>query len=192
MAEPNPNILDLSDVLAGIGFPEEVVDVYFDESIGYEIYKAEKALRLAEIKGNEETLKRVSEDLDKLKEQVKGTAFKVTVRGLPESTRKACDKRAKDEFPVEYSFMGQPEPSSERDDLYNSLLWGQSIVKVEDPSGAVGVPDEKFIMQLREKAGRTVIATISGAIDELVTGAKSGFESSAQDVDFLSDASPEE
>lgn len=192
MADLNPEVLDLQQVLSGIGFPEEVVDVYFDESVGYEIYKAEKALRLAEIKGNEETLKSVAENLENLKKQAAGTAFKVTVRGVPESTRKACDKKARDKYPVEYSFMGQPEPSAERDDYYNSLLWAASIVKLEDPSGKVGIPGEEFILSLREKAGRTVIAAISGAIDELVSGAKSGFESSAQDIDFLSDASPEE
>lgn len=192
MSEINHETFDLASVLSGVGFPEEEVDVVFDESVNYEVYKAERSLRLSEIKGNEEELKEISERLDELKRTVKDKTFKVTVRGIPESTRRACDKKARDKFPVSYSFLGQPEPDPERDDYFNALIWSSSIVKVTDPQGRVSIPNEENILQMRTAVGRSVVATISDAIQELVTGVKSGFESSVQDVDFLSEASQED
>lgn len=188
MSELNHKTFDLAAVLSGIDFPEHVVTVFLDERVGFEIYKAEEALRNAEIRGNEEVLKRVAAELDALREKRKDIAYKVTLRGIPESTRKACDAQARKEFPPEYNFMGQVTPSPERDDLYNRLLWSYSIVKFEDPSGAVAIMSDDLVRQLREDAGRTVFRTIADGIRELEEGTKSGFESDAQDVDFLSEA----
>lgn len=188
MTTLNHKTFDLAAVLSGIGFPEHTVTVYLDERVGFEIYRAEEALRNAEIRGNEEALKKIAEEIDALKEKRKDVAYRVTVRGIPESTRKACDTQARKEFPPEYNFMGQLTPEPARDDLYNQLLWIASIVKFEQADGAYSLVDEDLVKQLREGAGRTVIQTISKAIDELITGTRAGFEIDAQDVDFLSEA----
>lgn len=188
MTELNHKTFDLAAVISGIGFPEHTVTVYLDERVGFEIYRANEALRNAEIRGNEEALKRIAEELDALKEKRADQAYKVTVRGVPESTRKACDARARKEFPVDYNFMGQVTPEPQRDDLYNHLLWVASVVRFEAADGSVAVVNEDLVKQLREEAGRSVIQTIAGAIRELEEGAKKGFETDAQDVDFLSEA----
>lgn len=188
MTELNHRTFDLAAVLSGIGFPEHTVTVYLDERVGFEIYRAEEALRNAEIRGNEEALKKIADEIDALKEKRKDVAYKVTVRGIPESTRKACDTRARKEFPVDYNFMGQATPEPARDDLFNHLLWVASVVRFEASDGSVSIVNEDLVKQLREEAGRTVIQTISNAIDELIKGTKAGFESDAQDVDFLSEA----
>lgn len=188
MTELNHKTFDLAAVLSGINFPEHTVTVYLDERVGFEIYRAEEALRNAEIRGNEDALKKIAAEIDALKEKRKDVAYKVTVRGIPESTRKACDTQARKEHPVDYNFMGQATPDPARDDLYNHLLWVASVVRFEAADGSVAVVTEDLVKQLREEAGRSVIQIISRAIDELVTGTKAGFESDAQDVDFLSEA----
>lgn len=191
MTELDHKTFDLGAVIAGINFPEEVVTVHFDESLGYNINKAEVALRAAEIRGDAELVASIDTQLSDLREQAKNSTYKVTLRGLPESDRKACNKKARDKFEVEYSFLGQPTPNPDRDDYYNALLWVKSITRFEDPSGASSVPSEENVLAIRAGAGRTLISRIAAGITELVEGAKAGFESAAQDVDFLSDASPE-
>lgn len=188
MTELDHKTFDLAAVLSGIGFPEHTVTVYLDERVGFEIYRAGEALRNAEIRGNEEALKKIAEELDALKEKRADQAYKVTVRGIPESTRKACDARSRKEFPVEYNFMGQVTPDPERDDLYNHLLWVDSLVKFESADGSVAVLNEDLVKQLRNDVGRSVFKTISDAIKELEEGSKKGFETDAQGVDFLSGA----
>lgn len=183
---------DLGAVLAGIGYPEKTFPVWFDERIGWQIYEATEYLRTAEIRGNEQELAAAYDELDKLKESAKNTCFKVTVRGLPESTIKACNAKAEAKYPVDYNMIGQPTPNSDRDDMFNTLLWIESIVKIENPKGEVNLPDEKTHELLRTKTGRSVVSTISNAINELIQGTSAGFESAAREVSFLSDASPEE
>jgi len=182
---------DLGQVLAGTKFPETEVDIFFDESIGFEIYRAEQALRAAEIAGNEEELKRVQDRIEELKKSAQNDRYRVTVRGVPESVRKNCLNKARDKFEVEYSFLGQEQPDARRDDLYNELLWNASLVKITGPDGAEAIPSEENIRALRTNVGRSVVGAINVAINDLVEGTKSGFESAAQDPSFLSDASPE-
>lgn len=190
MTELDHKTFDLGAVIAGIGFPEETVTVHFDEGLGYRIHKVEEALRGAEIRQDAIRVTELDSELVELKQAAKETAYKVTLRGLPESDRKSCDKKAREKYEVEYSFLGQPTPNPDRDDYYNSLLWAKSIVRFEDPSGASSVPSEKNILDIRENAGRTLIARIADGINNLIEGTKAGFESAAQDVDFLSGASP--
>lgn len=188
MTELNHKTFDLGAVLSGLDFPETEVKVYLDERVGFEIYQAREALRQAEIRGNEEALAKIAAELDALEEKKASSAYKVTVRGIPESTRKACDAKARKEYPVEYNFMGQATPSPERDDLYNLHLWRASLVKFEDPSGAYAVLSEELVKQLREEAGRSVFRTIADAIQELQEGVTAGFEDDAKGIDFLSEA----
>ena len=60
------------------------------------------------------------------------------------------------------------------------------IVKIVDPRGAVNYPEVADVEAIRGSAPKSAILAIKGAIDELESGVKSGFESAAQDVDFLS------
>lgn len=191
MTELNHETFDLGQVLAGTKFPETEVDIFFDESIGFQIYRAQQALREAEIAGNEEELKQVQDRVEELKTQARDVRYTVTVRGIPESVRKNCLQKSRDKFEVEYSFLNQELPNAQRDDLFNELLWNASIVKITDPKGAAAIPTEDHIRTLRTQVGRSVVGTINNAITELVEGSKAGFESAAQDPSFLSDASPE-
>lgn len=188
MTELDHKTFDLGAVLSGITFPETEVDVYFDESVGFSVYQAEQTLRVAEIRGNETQLKEVLDNLEALKKKAADARFKITIRGVAESTRKTCDRKSRDKFPVEYTFMGTETPNPERDDYYNTLLWGVSILKIEDPSGAVALPTEEHILTLRNEVGRSTTATITDALKELIEGTKAGFESAAQDTSFLSGA----
>lgn len=84
MTDLDHKTFDLAAVLTGSSFPENEVDVYFDESIGFAIYQAQESVRVAEIKGNEEALKTVLEEVEALKKKAQEVKYKITVRGIPE------------------------------------------------------------------------------------------------------------
>lgn len=183
-------IIDLAQVLSGIGFPETKVPVILNEGIAFEVAEAEEALKLAEIRqDNKEGLKKVYDRLEELKESVKNQLITVHIKGIPEATRKACNTKASIKYPITYSFMNQEEPSAERNELYHTLLWEASIIKIETPDGGEYFPDTQGIVTLREQLGRSAIGAISEGIESLVTGVNKGFESSVQDIDFLSESS---
>lgn len=182
--------LDLAAVLSGIGFPESDVEVFFDERPGHAVSEALKKLRAAEVRDDREAVAALDKELEELRRKARSMRYVVSLKGTPESTRKVCDAQAREEHPVSYNFIGQPEPNPEKNDLYETLLWTHSIVKITGPDGAVGVPTAEWVKELREAAGRTVIKTINEGIKALVESSKEGFEDAVRDVDFLSDASP--
>lgn len=185
MSELNHETFDLAAVLSGAAFPEVDVDVYFNEAVGFEIYKAEQLLESSEIQENAKLEKDLQKKLTKLRKEAESQKFTVTLKGIPESVRKTCNMKAREKFPPETTFLGTEQPDPERDDYFNALLWKYSITKVTDPEGKVAIPTEDQIQELREAVGRTAVQAITDGIRELTEGPKAGFEGKARDSDFL-------
>lgn len=179
---------DLGEVLSGAAFPELDVEVFFDETVGFALHQADKQLRRAEILGEQEVIDDLEEKIAELRKQADGVKFIVTLRGLPESTRKVCNLKARKKYEPEVTFLGTEQPDPERDDYFNALLWQHSIVKVTDPKGRVAVPTEDDILKLRNAVGRTAVKAITDGVKELSEGPMSAFESDAQEKSFLPDA----
>lgn len=176
---------DLAAVLAGAGYPTHDVEVYFDERIGFELYLLRKEIRSCE---DPEAMEALQERLETLLKESEESKYTVTVKGLPESTRKIADAKSRKKFDSEYNLLNQEVPNPERDDYYNLLLWQESIEKITSPTGAVAHPTPEEIESLRSSVGRSVVAAISEAIRDLQEGARAGFENKAQDTSFLFDA----
>lgn len=183
--ELNHETFDLGSVLTGAAFPETDVEVFFNESIGFEIYKAEQLLRQAEMLDSTEEAKDLNEKLENLREEAKTQKFTITLKGVPESTRKICNTKAREKFPPETTLFGTEQADPARDDLFNALMWKHSIVKVTDPAGRVAIPTEEDIENLRNAVGRTAVQAITEGIRELTEGPKSAFEGNAQETSFL-------
>lgn len=186
--ELNHETFDLGAVLTGAAFPELDVEVFFDETVGFEIHQAEKLLRRAELIGSDESqeeVKELDESLKELRKQAEEQRFTVTLKGVPESIRKACNAKARAKFPSEYTMLGTEQPDPDRDDFFNTLMWQHSIVKVTDPKGRVAIPTEEDIEALRNAVGRSAVQAITQGIRELTEGPKAAFESDAQETSFL-------
>lgn len=191
MTELDHKTLDIAAVIAGIGFPEKDVEVFFDERPGFAVSEAKKALLSAEVRGDSEKVAELDKGLAEVREAARASRYVVTLRGLPESTRKVCDAEAREAFPMSYNLIGQPEPNPEKNDKYEELLWAHSIVKLTAPDGSVGVPTAEQVKSIRDSVGRSAGNAINEGIRDLIEGAKEGFEDAVRNPDFLSDASPE-
>lgn len=191
MTELDHKTLDIGAVIAGIGFPETDVEVFFDERPGFAVAQAKKELIAAEVRGDTERVAELDKGLAEVREAARASRYVVSLKGLPESTRKVCDAEAREAFPNTYNLIGQPEPNPEKNDKYEELLWLHSIVKLTDPNGAVGVPSAEQVKAIRDGVGRSAGNAINEGIRDLIEGAKEGFEDAVRNPDFLSDASPE-
>lgn len=177
---------DLAEVLAGRGYPEKEVSVYFDEQVGYAIHEFRQRMRLLE----SDEYASAEKELAALVESLNDQRYTFTLRGVPMQVQSDIFKRAKAQF--------EPKKKSgtiDNDEVvehYTNLLWAAYIVKITSPSGAVQTsPGEDAVALIRAKAPAAAIAAIQEGISELAEGTKSGFEYAAKSADFLSGASRE-
>ena len=183
---------DIADMFAGISYPTEVVPFYTNQGVAYEFHKlAQESVEA--VRDKDETKARdISERRDELVKSAEKHRYSVHLRGRSRADRDAVLETVRAKFPVERDFMGREVPNAEADILYVNKYWALHIEKIVRPDGAVIVaPDEATIKVIRGNSPDSEIAKVEKAIQELTEGAKSGFESLAQEHDFLSSASPE-
>lgn len=182
---------DLASVLAGRGYPEREVSVYFDEKLGDRIWALKAERDAAQVSDDSERLDELQKELDALIESAKSAEYKVTLRGIPEVVRNNIFDEIEEEFPAKRNIIGQVEPNPAADRAYTRKLWAAMIVKLTDPDGGVAALDEAAVKSLQDFAPAMVLEDINSAVTELTKSAKQGFEYAAQEVDFLSNASRE-
>lgn len=180
---PDPKTVNLADVLAGRSFPTETVDIYMDEATAYEISKVNAQIGLAK---DEKTVSELEETLRSLVEKGAPSRLTLHIRGISRHDRENIVKTVMDLHPVKKDFLGRPETDLDADNTFTNLMWAAMIEKIEAEAGVVENVSEGDIKILRDNAPDQALALISKAIDALTEGAKSGFETLAQDHDFLS------
>lgn len=188
----NPATFDIADMFAGISYPEAVVPFYTNQKIAYEFHKlAQESLDAIRDK-DEEAAKRVEKRREDLITAAEKNRYEIHLRGQSRDNREAVLDTVRAEFPPETDFLGREVPNAEADKIYVARMWALHIEKIVAPNGAVNVaPSESDIRILRGQSPDSELAKVEAKIQELTTGAKSGFESLAQEHDFLSSASPE-
>lgn len=191
MAQPDAKTFDLVGVLSGRNFPEHKVTVFFDEGLGFAVHTLRKALDLAVASGDEDLVTKTQKELDTTLEKVKSEMYTFHLRGVPESVRRNIIETINEEFPPKKNLLGQPEIDIKADKELTKKLWAAYIVKVENPEGAVQIMDADTVEILYNQSSRSVHEAINAGIDELTSGAHKGFEAAVQEIDFLSQASPE-
>lgn len=181
---------DLIGVLSGRDYPTLEVPVYFNESLGFEVFKLEQKRKEAILHSDEEA-KELDEAYKALQEKSKSEEYVVLLKSIDESIRRDIHNEVSKEFPVKRDMLGREEVDPRWDAEYTKRMWAVYIQKVTDPTGAVSLVDEKVLEYLLAKAPRTAQDSINKGIAELQVGPSAGFEQLAQDANFLSDASPE-
>lgn len=175
---------DLVAALAGRTYPGEVVPIFFDESLQYELAKLD---RLIVSTDNTETLAELKKTRDELLEKFKAATYKVTLEGVPQDVVEATLKQVTDEYPQEYDAFGRAKPNPEGDKKFTVKEWELHIRSLEDPNGGVIAPvTEEHILLLMNKAPRAAQAAISRAITRLRDDSVKGYEDAIQGLDFLS------
>lgn len=183
---------DVADMFAGISYPQTVVPFYTDQAIAYEFHKlAQESLDAVrekdEAKGQE-----IVERREDLIRKAEANRYEIHLRGQSRDNRDAILKSVRAKFPVERDFLGREAPNPEADEVYINKFWALHIERIVWPDGTIlAAPDESDIKFIRGNSPDSEIDKVEKAIQELSSGAKSGFESLAQEHDFLSSASPE-
>lgn len=183
---------DIADMFAGISYPTEVVPFYTDQAVAYEFNKlAQESIEAVRNK-DESAAKEIEKRREELIKKAESHRYEIHLRGQSRDNRDAILETVRAKYPAERDFMGREIPNAEADTLYVNKFWALHIEKIVRPDGAAIVsPDEGAIKILRGNAPDSELAKVEKAIQELTEGAKSGFESLAQEHDFLSSASPE-
>lgn len=184
---PNPKTLDLAALLAGNEHPTETVEVYMSEAIGYAVYKARKEVERATILQDKDALEAAENELSELIEAGKKVRLTVHIQGINKGLRKSIIRKSLDKFPAEYDFLGRLTPNQDRDTYHANLMWAAMVTKLVGPDGSEGgAPTPEEAETFRDQAPDAATDAIERAIETLTEGAKSGFETLAQEHGFLS------
>lgn len=191
--ELSAQTFDIADMFSGIAYPTEVVPFYTNSEIAYEFNKlSREAADAIARKDGDDTMKSIVERQEALVKKAESNRYEIHLRGQSRDNRQAVLNAVRAEFPAEKDFLGRETIDPEADEVYINRIWALHIEKIVAPNGSLRVaPDESEIKILRGNSPDSELAKVEKAIQELTEGAKSGFESLAQEHDFLSSASPE-
>lgn len=188
---PSVSTFDIADLFSGKAYPKDTVDVFLDEATGYAIAKAEAAIKDAVIAhASEERLTELRDERDAL--VAKGARSKYTfhLTGVSRQDKMNILHVVTAEFPQETDFLGRVKPNPESDEKYTNLYWALHVERIVAPDGSVHAPVTEADAKLfRNNAPEPAITAVNTAIRELSEGVKNGFESLAQEHDFLSQPS---
>lgn len=188
---PDFKTFDVADMFSGIAYPTEVVSFYTNSKIAYEFNKLSKEAADAVVRKDETAAREIQERQEALVKQAESNRYEIHLRGQSRENRQHVLDAVRGEFPAEKDFLGREEIAPEADEAYINRIWALHIEKIVRPDGAILLSDEASIKVIRGNAPDSELAKVEKAIQGLTEGAKSGFESLAQEHDFLSSASPE-
>lgn len=190
--ELSAKTFDIADMFSGIAYPTEVVPFYTNSKIAYEFNKLSKEAADAVARKDEKAAREIQDRQEALVKQAESNRFEIHLRGQSRDNRQAVLDAVRAEFPPEKDFLGREEVAPEADEVYINRIWALHVEKIVAPGGSIRVaPSEADIKVLRGNSPDSEVAKVEAAIKGLTEGAKSGFESLAQEHDFLSSASPE-
>lgn len=189
---PDFKTFDIADMFTGVAYPTEVVPFYTNSQIAYEFNKLSKEAADAVVRKDEKAGADIVARQEALVKKAEANRYEIHLRGQSRENRQAVLDAVRGEFPPEKDFLGRESIAPEADEVYVNRIWALHIEKIVAPDGSARVaPDEADIKVLRGNSPDSELAKVEKAIQELTEGAKSGFESLAQEHDFLSSASPE-
>lgn len=186
MDDLNPKTFDLGAVLSGQDYPEKTVDVYFNESLAYEVAKVNRELNFID-SSNEEKFKEAQDKFDALVERLAEHKYVFYLKAIPSRFKKDIAKEVDSKFPAKFNPLGMPEPDSNRDDLFAELMMEAYITKIVAPDGAAVVkPNLETIRNFRNNAPDHALAIVESEIVSFQQDISVGFETAAKSADFLS------
>lgn len=185
-AETSPKTLDLAAVFSGRAFPKEIVPVYMDEVLGYEIYKLNRDSVEALMARDEKEKERIESSLQELYKKAEPSRLLIHLTGASREDRKAATEEALEKFPAETDMLGRAKPNPKADEFYANLVWKLHVEKIEAADGSVLEPSLEDISIFRTNAPDHAIESVEKGIQELTEGVKGGFTTLIQEHDFLS------
>lgn len=149
--QSTPEKFNFMERLRGRNYPEDVVDFYLEENVGYRIMQVEEELGRTV---NKDKVKFLEDLLQELKAAVKEQHYKIHLRGISNEKYDALHKEVEAQYPYEYEEHQNPftgakvktiVDNEDREKLWENTLWAACITKVEDPQGNV---DDEVTLEL--------------------------------------------
>lgn len=178
--------------LLGRSYAKDDVVINLDEEVGYLVTKLESALEETD-EEDEDRQKLLKDKIAAARKELAKTQYVVHMEGFSNDRHDELLKLAKEKFPVQYEKVDNPytgikttvaKPSPDRDELFNRLLWRESIKCVIDSDGNVDENiDDEFIDMLLKNAPAAVLQRIANTIEKLRVA--SDWIEGTQDEDFL-------
>lgn len=183
---------DIADMFAGVSYPTAVVPFYTDQGIAYEFNKLANESVDALRNKDEDAARDIEERRESLIKKAESNRYEIHLRGQSRENRERVLEKVREEFPIERDMFGRETPNAAADKVYVNRYWALHVERIVFPDGGmIAAPSEADIRTLRGQSPDSELDKVEKAIQELTSGAKSGFESLAQEHDFLSSASPE-
>lgn len=188
----NAATFDLAEMFTGITYPKTVLPVYTNPGIGYEMNKLSSESKEAVVLQDEDKARDIAKRREELIAESEKYRYEFTIQGHSKDEREAILDKVREQYPPTEDWMGREKFSAEGDRLYINLTWALHIAQIKAPNGSTNVaPGAEGIEVLRANLPDSEQKKIEVAIQELSEGTKAGFETLAQEHDFLSSASVE-
>lgn len=189
---PNVKTFDIADMFSGVAYPTEVVTVYTNKAVAYELNKLSHEAADAIASKDEDAAKDIAERRDKLVRESEKFRYEIHLRDQSRDNKQNLQDAIRAEFPPEVDFLGREKFDPEADRAYVNRFWALFVEKIVAPDGAIlAAPSESAISIFRGNAPDSEIEKVEAAIQAFNADSKNGFETLAQEHDFLSSASPE-
>ncbi len=141
--QSKPGNFSLIERLQNRNLPEEDVDVYLDERLGWDLIRLEE--KHADAKKDAEA-RALEAKIEKVRKQLQESRYVFTLRGMSSERYDEIIDEVTEQYPFDYEenvnpLTGQRTkveiPNEDRDQLFNTLFLAETIVKVQDPDGNV-------------------------------------------------------
>lgn len=196
--ELDHNTFDLLDAISGRSYPEHEVRVSFDEKKAFDLYQTDNRIKILSVMvhlSDEEKaeLERLRDEVrPQLISDLKSSTYTFKLRGVSRDARDEVVELADKEYPKERDARGRVVPDKNRAEYIENQYWLLHIVSITNPQGKTNADlDSETVQLFRDQAPVFAVEAVAAGIRELIEGSKAGFESLAQDTDFLSERSPE-
>lgn len=184
---PVAKTFNIADMFSGKAYPKESVDFYTDDETAYQLQKLSKEAGNAIVRRDTEEAAKLQAEIEALVKKGESSRYKLNLTGRSRQDRKNLVTKIQEEFPVEYDFLNRPKPNVDADDIFANRTWAMHIESIEAPDGSILLlPTEADIAVIRGQGADSEIAKVEHVIQGFTEGVKSGFETIAQEHDFLS------
>lgn len=145
-AASEPGTFSFIDRLLGRNYPTSKVLVYLNEQAAFERLNLVQELNDPHSVLDPEDRVRMEDEIEALDATLLNSRYVITLQGFPPEEYDELLEEVNEQYPVEYTeytnmFSGekikQEVENPERTKLLLSMLWAKSIIKIEDPRGAV-------------------------------------------------------
>lgn len=132
--EKVPATWDLVEFTADRQMPESTVVVYLNEFASH----AKAQLLKAHAKATGPEVEELDKQLAEVEAQLEASKYEIHLRAIPARMRENIHSKAMHTYPFKKNLLGQlaeDDPTAERVNLENNLLWAACISKLITPSG---------------------------------------------------------